>query len=393
MGYGKLAKGLTQEEIQRRLRQVMPPQKFKQDFSGTSPPSFFVGSHNYPDVSAGILSPQRRGNTRLMDSPGEWYDKKLSVEKVASLRTSLVNSKKRVSVKEPDSFLQSGQELAMARKPVDLDIKLEKRPYQEMSSGRVKPVSASGNIQQMTLGENPSVDKKVEKAFYDHDMRAETGVSELFQKDVEVYRIQQALSAGMLGEKQDRKIVPTRWSITAVDDMTSEQILDRVKMRQELGEILHFENKYLGNRFHIFLIPGRWEYELIEIKRKGSVWAGGSTFLGADYEPFNGRTEYAQETSGAFYAAKLSVLKHLDSIKRQAKVLIVRDVKPEYWAPLGVWVIRETVRNAFSEAETLEEREEVKKQLARSLPYIYKRVFQKSVLLNKTQSNLKEFSM
>lgn len=393
MGYGKLAKGLSKEEIQRRLRQVMPPQKFKQDFSGTSPPSFFVGSYNYPDVSAGILSPQRRGDTRLMDSPGDWYEQGLSVEKVASLRTSLVNSKKRVTVKEPNSFLQRGQELAMARKPVDLDVKLEKRPFQEMSSGRVKPVSASGKIQQMTLGENPSVDKKVEKAFYDHDMNAETGVSELFQKDVKVYRIQQALSAGMLGEQTGRKIVPTRWSITAVDDMTSEQILDGVKMNQELGEIQYFENTYLGNRFHIFLIPGRWEYELIEIKRKGSVWAGGKTFLGSDYEPFNGRTEYAEETSGAFYAAKLSVLKYLDSIQRQAKVLVVRDVKPEYWAPLGVWVIRETVENAFSSPESLEERKDVKKELARSLPYIYRKVFRKSILLNKTQSSLKEFSM
>ncbi len=29
-------------------------------------------------------------------------------------------------------------------------------------------------------------------------------------------------------------------------------------------------------------------------------------------------------------------------------MFMVREIRPEYWAPLGVWVVREGVREAFS---------------------------------------------
>jgi Uncharacterized conserved protein len=37
--------------------------------SGTSPPSVFVGSYNYPKVFVGPMVPPIHGNTELLDSP------------------------------------------------------------------------------------------------------------------------------------------------------------------------------------------------------------------------------------------------------------------------------------------------------------------------------------
>lgn len=37
----------------------------------------------------------------------------------------------------------------------------------------------------------------------------------------------------------------------------------------------------------------------------------------------------------------------MDSIGRSGACLIWRDIGPEYWAPVGVWLIRETVRQAM----------------------------------------------
>jgi hypothetical protein len=392
MGYGKLAKGVSEAEAKRRLQSVMPSSNRKKHFQGKTP-SVFIGSHNYPKVNTGVLSPQHLGSPEMMDSPKKWYEEDFSIEKIASLRTSLVNSKKRFQVDDTDKFLNNTQEVAMARKPVDVEVELEKKPGANISGGRVKPVSASGDVEEFLLTENPSVERKVEKAFYDSDLKAETAVSELYSKGVDNYKILQSMSTGMLGEEDSRELVPTRWSITATDDIISKNVRRDVKDFQELGQIEYYRNEFLGNEFHIFLIPGRWEYELIEMKRPGSVWnAAENTYIAQNYESFSGRTSYAKETAGAFYAARLGVLEFLRRRQRQSKVLILRDVKPEYWAPLGVWVIRETVRNAFKDSgREMDSFKDVKFRIGNEFKFLYNRLKKESKIIGGRQSSLQNF--
>jgi hypothetical protein len=396
MGYGKLAKGISQEEVRRRLEEVMPSQERKKDFQGVSPPSVFIGSHNYPKVNTGVLSPQHHSESQLMDSPADWYHEDYSIEKVASLRTSLVNSKQKLKVEETDNFLDNTREVAMARKPVDIEVSLDKRPGANISGGgRAAPVSASGDVEKFNLGENPTVERKIEKAFYDTDLKAKTAVKELHSKGVNNYKIQQTLSTGMLGEEENRELVPTRWSITATDDMLSKRMRRNVKTNHEINQIEYYRNEYVGNIFHIFLIPGRWEYELMEMKRSGSVWnAAQNTYIAQNYEPFSGRTSYAEETAGAFYATRLGIMEHLNSRGRQAKAIVLREVTPKYWAPLGVWVIRETVRNAFDnpqEAEELDDYEDLKFKVSRNFRFLYNRIRQNSKMLGSRQTDLTNF--
>jgi len=49
-----------------------------------------------------------------------------------------------------------------------------------------------------------------------------------------------------------------------------------------------------------------------------------------------------------YYAARTAAVEYLHTIRRQASVFIVREIFPDYWAPLGVWVIREAVRDALA---------------------------------------------
>jgi len=393
MGYGKLAKGMSEDEARRKLERVMPSQDRKKSFQGLSPPSVFIGSHNYPKVNTGVLSPQQHTDSQLMDSPDKWYSEGYKIEKVASLRTSLVNSKTRMNVKENDSFLDNTREIAMARKPVDIEVDLSKRPKASISGGRTAPVSASGDISRFELGENPTVARKVEKAFYDTDLKAEKGVKELYSKGVDNYKIQQTLSTGMLGEEKNRELVPTRWSITATDDMISKKLRNRVKHYNQIDKIQYYQNSYVGNDFHIFLIPGKWEYELMEFKRSGSVWnSAKNTYIAQNYEPYSGRKNYAEQTAGAFYATRLGLMEHLDERKKQAKALVLRDVTPDYWAPLGVWVIRETVRNAFTEdAEEIETFKDLKYRVSNEFRFLYNRIRRRSKMLEGRQSTLADF--
>ena len=382
MGYEKLAKGMTAKEARRKIEGVMPSRIESQEFQAYTQ-SVFIGSHNYPKVNSGVLSPNHTGDPTLLDSPDEWYSRGLNIEKIASLRTSLINSRSKEQSMEQ-------KEIAMARKPVNVEIELDRKPSNNGVAGRVKPVSNSANLKEMVLGENPSVNRKIEKAYYDTDLKAETAVKEL-SGDLDVYKLQNSFSAGLFGEEENRKIVPTRWSITAVDDQVSKNKLDRVKQYQELGEKRYFRNSYLGNDFHIFLIPGRWEYELMEIKRPNSTWnASSRTFIAHNYEPFTGRTSYADECAGAYYAARLGALEYLESIGRQAKVLILRDVTPDYWAPLGVWIIRETVRNAFEDFEELE-KQSIKEIVGEEFRFQYSNIMDRSKLLSGSQKSLMDY--
>ena len=379
MSYRKLAKGMSEKEARNRIQQVMPSKVKKKEFQAYTQ-SVFIGSHNYPEVNSGVLSPSHPGNPEMMDNPKEWYSQGLNIEKIASLRTSLINSRSQNETMEQ-------KEIAMARKPVNVEIELDKKPSNNGIAGRVKPVSSSADMKDLVLGENPSVNRKIEKAYYDTDLKAEKAVTELSQ-DIDVYKLQNAFSAGLFGEEKNREIVPTRWSITAIDDQASKDKRQVVKQFQELGETRYFRSSYLGNDFHIFLMPGRWEYELMEIKRPNSTWnASKRTFIAQNYEPFNGRSSYADECAGAYYAARLGVVKYLNSIQRQAKVLILRDVRPEYWAPLGVWIIRETVRNGFDSYEVLEDRN-VKDIIGEEFRFQYSNILDRSKLMGGKQSSL-----
>ncbi|MCJ7450432.1 MAG: hypothetical protein MUP58_01695, partial [Candidatus Nanohaloarchaeota archaeon QJJ-9] len=105
-----------------------------------------------------------------------------------------------------------------------------------------------------------------------------------------------------------------------------------------------------------------------------------------------GRTSYAEETAGGYYAARLGVLEKLRKKQRQAKALVLREVTDEYWAPLGVWVVRETVREALEKEPINPESfkkavEKAKKRI--SVPM--KEIKEKSKLMKAQQSDIKKF--
>jgi hypothetical protein len=52
--------------------------------------------------------------------------------------------------------------------------------------------------------------------------------------------------------------------------------------------------------------------------------------------------------SGAYYSARLAACEYLKSIRRCARVIIIRRISGDYWAPLGTWVIREATRKAMN---------------------------------------------
>jgi hypothetical protein len=107
-----------------------------------------------------------------------------------------------------------------------------------------------------------------------------------------------------------------------------------------------YSGEDLGNHFEILLLPRPFSFELVEIWMPRSVWAE-EGFIGADMEDARPKKDYSS-LAGGYYAARLAVLEHLAGQGRQAAVLAVREISESYWAPLGVWVVREVARKAMS---------------------------------------------
>jgi hypothetical protein len=78
----------------------------------------------------------------------------------------------------------------------------------------------------------------------------------------------------------------------------------------------------------------------------------GKIGFGADAEDANGIDHYPS-IAGAYFAAKLGVAEYLKKKKRQAAVLVLREIRPEYAVPVGVWQVREAIRAALSKEPML----------------------------------------
>ena len=126
-----------------------------------------------------------------------------------------------------------------------------------------------------------------------------------------------------------------------------------------------FFGGYLGNYYLILCFPDLFRYELFEMGTDGASLKSGAVMT--DFEDFNGRKNYAEETAGGYYACRLGVLEELLRRRRQASVLVLRFITSEYYAHLGVWVCREATRKAMHAKPLIFESKELLLEYAKKL--------------------------
>lgn len=320
---------------------------------GASPPAVFVGTWNYPRVYAGPLVPHRMWrDTRVMDDPVQWLDE--GMDRIISHRLSLIRSHTPVDVHaavDPDRRLSSVQELAMASQPVDTEVELRTPPRGGLSfSRRSAPMGPTASLKELRLAENPQVHPRIDYLTSDRDCRAQVAVKELFEDGVSTYQLTRLLSVGLLGRAKTRRLVPTKWSITAIDDIVGKRLHRQVLRHPLINEYWVFGYHAVGNSIGLLFLPTPWMFEVLE------YWLPSTRFssrrevvIPSDYELTAGRKTYAKTIEGAYYAARLPVLHHLHTLGKQAGALVFLEVHPE-WLPLGVWRVREICARALSTA-------------------------------------------
>jgi len=369
-----------------------------------SPPSVFIGSKlRYPLVNVGIMSPlERDEDAWIYDDEAYWAKSNLEISDVLRLRNSLLNSRFQSKVTDTrlnKKFVNLAQEIAIGSKPVDVEIELKNRLRFKREKDRVlTPHGLRAGLKKAKVTSNVKVDRQVDKAIND-EIKAVQGIEMLYKRNFSEYTLNKILSVGVLGLKKNKKLVPTRWSITATDDMLGKYLWKQVKEYKWLEDFELHWGEFLGNSYVVLLFPGVWSYELFELYLPGSSWNPTQEVKAStDIEGFYGRKKYAFNTVGGYYAARLPILEYLNKIKRQASVLAIRIEGPSYWAALGVWVVRESVKKAMAKKgmifKTKDEMIESARQIGKiKYDFDYEQIFQRSQLLKqiKTQRNLAEF--
>ncbi len=340
--------GLGKCPILERVRSHMYIYKNIQSerFDGATPPSLLVGEYGYPKVRVMLnIPPNIHGyKAKIYDSPLDWWGK-YNLDMIIKLRSSMIASSTKVNVNDPWKLYEKEINLAsVSKEPVDSEVILKDRPIPKIQfNGLTKPIALRGDVDKIRITSNPRLGSLLEKRIFD-DAKALDSVIELYEAGYDIYTIIHALSGGLLGRIRNRRIVPTRWAITAVDSMLGNYYRRFINEYDYIDSTYVFKGEYLGNRFIVILFPNVLELEWIEAWHGRGLWSPYTTrvsFFRVNEDPL-GRWNYMD---GGYIAARLPVLEYLHRIRRQAGVLIYREILPSYYAPVGNWHIRETVRN------------------------------------------------
>ncbi len=327
-----------------KFRNLNALKNVKESFFGSAPAPF-VGRFGYPHINLGILSPpEQKEDATKLDAQRLWAEQNLDIPEIVGYRSQLINSRQKAHVKERNKLLTVAQEIALSPKAIDLEVHLKKKPTLILKTDPfLAPHAAAAPLEKAIVAENPRIPGVVDRVI-DDDLRASEQLIALNKKFDEHY-LSKILSVGLLGKEQNKKLVPTRWSITATDDTLGKHNIEELKHCKQNEEYLLYYGGYLGNYYAILVFPDVWSYELFEI------YAGDSDEKGeymTDHELYAGRKKYAENTVGGYYAARLAITERLKETKRQASILALRFITDEYTTPLGVWVVREATRKALA---------------------------------------------
>ena len=326
-----------------------------QNFIGSTTPEIFIGKWNYPNVYTGILAPQELGDTSFMSSPENWHKNKMSISDIMNYRNQLIYGRTMSNIKKLETkFLSVMKEVAMTHKSIATEFHLKHAVIANKEQDDRSPlIPKAAEVEKAELQENAKVLPKVDYLVNDHETKSTIAIKELHKAGTQTSTIIKILSAGLLGLKKNRKLVPTRWAVTSVDSTLSSQLIEKIKYFPQINEYLVFSGEYVGNHYEIILLPRYWSFEVIEISTKlsGGIWQ--------DYESIFKRKKYAESVTGGYYSARLGITEYLERVRKQASVLVLREIRPQYYAPLGVGILRETTRSAMKKEpkrfETLQE--------------------------------------
>ena len=386
IGKGAYLKQLTASTLQMRSVEV------GKEMEGSSPPSVFIGSWNYPDVYAGPMIAPQHGDTTIMDMPESWITENRTQEEIIGYRLNLIRGKSMVNTADLGSrFVEKLQEISLSSSSIESEVAFSSIPTGTTFSEEHTPFGPSAGIERFEI-ERGRWDQKLEKVFYDTDLISAEAVTSLHCQGVPFSGIQKAFSVGTMGVDRNRHLVPTRWSITACDTLIGNRLLNDVKKNPVIDTWRVHQFSSLHNHYAVILMPTGWQYEWSEAFLKV---LGNEELVFSDHEGYKKKTEYSH-LGGCYYSCKMAVLEALARQQEQAGAIILREAHKGY-VPMGVFNVRENVRGAMRQpAQEFEDIRSALSHISESFSLPMTRFIEEGALLRETirqrQCRLSDFS-
>ncbi len=302
-----------------------------------------VGEYGYPRLRYGPIS----AISTVPWRPEEWARRQLDFSEILKFRIQTMYPFEHRHINKPPNIYDPLGESIASVEPVGIELYLKKPPRMRIRfDADIPPVGGSAPLKKVELADRPRVPRRIESIIMDR-LKAYDAVRILYEYGASVYYIQKIFSAGFLGIAERKRIVPTRWGITAVDSILGEFFLRNIRRAPSINRPGLYRWEYLGNRYYLILIPSDyWAMEMFEVWLPNSVWVKGvgRPIVIHNHEDYVGKP---LKMDGGYYAIRMAVLEWLRKQKRIAMVLAIRVITPQYIAPVGNWQIRESIRLAL----------------------------------------------
>jgi hypothetical protein len=370
----------------RTYQNTLKPQKEIEGVGSSS----IVGEKNYPFLKIHNVSTQDKNNSFFKS--GEVVKKEYKdIFKIKA--KNILGSTQDTNIRNINDRLKNEiSNIYKSKKEIEFTSEFEKElKFNKVVLNKVSGIVGSKNpLLTLSANENSKTSKQIEK-YTQTDIKAKEAIITLYERGVNEHQIINLLALGEFGININKKLVPTKWSITAYDQTIEKHLHKKIINYPSIEnfEIYYYKNK--SDTHIMILLPDTYMGEHFEDWHNDSDSVS-EPQVGVDYVGFDNRLRTSEpNNAGGYYATKIAINEYLNSRKKQASFIAIRIIR-NYDVPLGVVFVRECVReclkNQVLKTSTLKDVE----LFLKDYPTHFKHFINSKVLKERrAQTKLKDF--
>lgn len=297
-----------------------------------------VGEKNYPQLKVFNISNEDKNSSFFQTSD---IVKKEYSDIVKLKAKNILGNTNNIYIKQTNhKVLDEIKDIYKSRKPIEFTSKFDSelkfnKPIVNKLSGVLGTKNELLNIE---LNENAQTSNKIEN-YSKGDVKSKEAIIQLYEKGINEHQIINLLSLGNWGLQINKKMVPSRWAITAYDQTIEKHLYSKLLKYSTIENYELYFSSDKGNSFIIILLPDTFTFENFEFTPSG--W-NANDYVGID----NKLNKSEPDTAGGFFATKVAIFETLNQRRKSASIICLREID-NYEIPLGVVFVRETVRQAM----------------------------------------------
>lgn len=334
----------TKQEFFKQIKayqKTLKPTKEIEGF-GSAP---IVGEKNYPFLQIHNSSNEDKKNSFMnSNSIVKQGYKDIFQLKAKNILGSTQNTHIR---KTTDRINQEIVDIYKSKKEIEFNSTFEHElKFDKILTNKMSGIMGSKNeLQSLEATQNTKTSKQIEK-YSTNDAKAKEAIIKLYEKGKNEQQIIHLLALGAFGVNINKKLVPSKWAITAYDRTIEHHLYKQIIKYNPINqyEVYYYQNK---SDTHVnILLPDHYTGTHTEdwANSHSSEWDGFNT---DHYNHENKLPTINPLNAGGYYATKIALNEHLDKRKKQASAIMIRIIR-DYDVPLGVVFVRECVRESFN---------------------------------------------